>query len=806
MKEIVYNGEHLLPGIIGKSFVFLAFVAALLASASYFFATNNRQDPDKAASWSRLANIAFLTHVVGVVGIVVTLFSMIFYHMFEYHYVWQHSSSALPIRYMLSCFWEGQEGSFLLWTIWHAVIGLFLMRMKNEFRAPVMSILSVVQVFLGSMLLGVYILGYKVGSNPFILLREHSEMMNLPFVSQPNYLEHLDGRGLNPLLQNYWMTIHPPTLFLGFALTVVPFAFAISGLWIRNYGGWIKPALPWTLLGVLVLGTGILMGGAWAYEALSFGGFWAWDPVENASLVPWMTLVASLHLMLIYKSKQRSLFTTVVMVCVTFFLILYSTFLTRSGILGDASVHAFTDLGMSGQLLVYMFFFTLLAVALIISRYKHLKDPGKEEHLWSREFWMFIGSLVLLIAAFQIIFTTSTPVINKVFGTDKAPPTDPIAHYNSWQIAFAVLIALMIGFTQFLNYKHTDLKKWLHKLLPSLAVGLIGGILLSWALGFNHPQYIALMVTATFAVVANADYWLRILRGKLDHAGASIAHLGFGLILIGALISNAKQNIISQNSSAYNLDMIAKDLPNKENIMLVKNDTLKMGDYRITYTGKEKEGVHIYYNIQYLKPGADGHMSEAFTLRPLIQMNRMMGNVAEPATKHFLFKDIYTHVQYADLSEFTQPDKGENNKVTIDTLTYGDTLFAQRAMIVLDTVSRDLDRQALHLADNEIGAVIRFHAIDVDKQSHPLNPVFLISGDHFRYVEDEVASLGIKLTVKEIIPQKDAFVVELKEKEDKGAEFIIMKAIVFPFINILWLGSVLMIIGTFMAIRKRLGS
>ena len=255
------------------------------------------------------------------------------------------------------------------------------------------------------MLLGIYIFDYHLGSNPFILLREHPEYMELPFVKVPEYLTNLDGRGLNPLLQNYWMTIHPPILFLGFASTLVPFAYAMAGLWKKQHTEWVTPALPWTYFGVMILGTGILMGGAWAYESLSFGGFWAWDPVENASLVPWLVMVGGAHVMLIYKSRKQSLFTAYVLIIMTFILILYSTFLTRSGILGNTSVHAFTDLGMSGQLLVYLLFYVLIAAILLIINYKAINVGNVEDNSTSREFWMFIGALVLLVSAFQITFT-----------------------------------------------------------------------------------------------------------------------------------------------------------------------------------------------------------------------------------------------------------------------------------------------------------------------------------------------------------------------------------------------------------------
>src|SRR5690606_38158729 len=153
------------------------------------------------------------------------------------------------------------------------------------------------------------------------------EVMDAPIFARADYLSFVtDGNGLNPLLQNYWMVIHPPTLFLGFASTLVPFAYAIASLWKKDYSGWVNPVLPWTLFSAAMLGTGILMGGAWAYEALSFGGFWAWDPVENASLVPWITLIAGLHTLVIFKSTGHALRATFIFFIATFVLILYSTF------------------------------------------------------------------------------------------------------------------------------------------------------------------------------------------------------------------------------------------------------------------------------------------------------------------------------------------------------------------------------------------------------------------------------------------------------------------------------------------------
>jgi cytochrome c-type biogenesis protein CcmF len=140
-------------------------------------------------------------------------------------------------------------------------------------------------------------------------------------------MQHIhDGNGLNVTLQNYWMVIHPPVLFLGFASMIIPFAFAFAGLWTKDYTGWVKPVQPWALFAVMMLGTGIMMGAAWAYESLNFGGYWAWDPVENASLVPWLTMVAGVHTLLAYKATGHSLKTTVFFFFISYVLILYSSF------------------------------------------------------------------------------------------------------------------------------------------------------------------------------------------------------------------------------------------------------------------------------------------------------------------------------------------------------------------------------------------------------------------------------------------------------------------------------------------------
>ncbi|HRQ50801.1 MAG TPA: cytochrome c biogenesis protein CcsA, partial [Agriterribacter sp.] len=255
---MIYQGEHLFIGQFGHFCVLLSFVASIVATFAYFKATQASLPEDHTA-WKKLARTAFIIETVAVIAIFISLYTIIYNHYFEYKYAHQHSKRSLPTKYLLSCLWEGQEGSFMLWNFWHCILGLGIMLKSKKWEAPVMTLISLVQVFLATFILGIYFFDLKIGSSPFVLMRD--EFPNAPVFQDPLYLQKYlrDGNGLNVLLQNYWMVIHPPILFLGFASAIVPFAFAFAGLWKKDYTGWIKAALPWTLFSAALLGIGILL-------------------------------------------------------------------------------------------------------------------------------------------------------------------------------------------------------------------------------------------------------------------------------------------------------------------------------------------------------------------------------------------------------------------------------------------------------------------------------------------------------------------------------------------------------------------
>jgi cytochrome c-type biogenesis protein CcmF len=815
--DIQFVGEHLLPGKLGQFFVILSFCSALLATLSYYFATVNKNKSTLggefnllAISWQRIGRIAYLLNLIAVIGIGSCLYYIIYNHLFEYHYAWAHSSKTLPVYYIISSFWEGQEGSFWLWMFWQAILGLVIFRKGKSWESPVMTTVMFSQAFLASMLVGVEVFGFRIGSSPFILLRDAIEG---PIFSRANYLSLIpDGNGLNPLLQNYWMVIHPPTLFLGFASMVVPFAYAVAGLWQKRYSEWVKPALPWALFAVMVLGTGITMGSFWAYEALNFGGFWAWDPVENASIIPWFTLIAAVHVLVAYKNTGHSYFTATFLVMISFVLVLYASFLTRSGVLGETSVHAFTDLGMFWHLVVYLLSFLFITVGLLIYRWKELPITKKDEETYSREFWLFIGALMLTIACVQIIATTSIPVFNNLFGTKVAPPTDVIQHYNKWQVPFAIVIALVSAFSQFLKYKNTNVKKFFISISVSLVAAIfITALVVYVTKVYSNTMYILLTYAAVFSVLANAKILGEALKGKWKLAGSSVAHIGFAMLLVGALVAAATNKTISINNIGVDYgDEFAKSNNPKENILLYKDEPVKMDRYTVTYKGDSVEGVNTYYRVNYkVIDEKSGKVKEDFYLYPNAQQNvKMKQIIASPDTRHYLFRDIYTHVSSVPIKEENHEnheghsDDENYEKPSTHEVNIGDTVRYRDGFLIVKAITQNAKIQNIPISkgDVAIGMQVEVHS---GTKTFSAEPVYLLKeGSRYDFGK-AVEEAGLKVRFTNVFPERKKLEIMLYQKPKTEKTWIVMKAIEFPYINLLWGGAIVMVIGFLLSIFRR---
>lgn len=820
-------------GNLGHLMTIVAFVSALVSAFAYYryFQAN---EIDKA-SWRRFSRISFYIHAISTTMIALSLFEIIYNHRYEYFYAYSHSSKALPVHYMISSFWEGQEGAFILWAFWNVALGVILIHTNKYWEAPVMVVFALVQAFLVSMIMGVVIGDLKIGSSPFILLRDATQapIFNL----NPDFVPE-DGTGLNPLLQNIWMVIHPPTLFLGYASTLVPFAFLIGGLVTKKYAEWIRPALPWAIFSAMILGMGIIMGAYWAYVTLNFGGYWNWDPVENAVYVPWLILVASIHTMITFKKSATALKTSIVLVILSFILVLYATFLVRSGVLGDASVHSFTDLGLSGQLLLYMLFFMGIAIFLAARAWKHIPSSEKEASVYSREFWIFLGAVTLGLMSFQVILPTSIPAWNALvesFGgiSNMAPPADQVEFYTKFQLWFAVVIALLTAVGQFFWWQKMDKKALKEALItPYIISVLLSAVVIVLAKVYDW-KYIIIVLAGMFTIVANSVILARLLKkSTFKLAGGSLAHIGLGMILIGIMFSSGYSDVISINMSGLTYSNSWEDEMNKEHVLLWINKPTQMKDYTVIYRGRQKKvvGVPEYVpakllestgNVNealaladykdYFKKGdvvklvleendyfqIDYYQNEAlkFSLAPMSQFNQSMGGlISSPDSKIYLNRDLYTYV--AAMNDYADPDwkADENYEVApgeqfhiADFVTYFDGA----------EVLKEIEGYTLQEGDIAVKAKLRVLDYDVEKL---LEPTFIIRNNQVGKLPVIDTELGLKVSLENILPEQNKFVFKVNQYQK---DYVVMKAIVKPYINVLWVGTIIMLIGFTVAIFRR---
>ncbi len=341
-----------------------------------------------------------------------------------------------------------------------------------------------------------------------------------------------DGAGLNPLLQDPWMTIHPPTLFLGYSSLIVPFALAMATMVHLDEKAWLKLAPPFVLLSTVVLGLGFTMGGLWAYKVLGWGGFWGWDPVENASLVPWLFNVALLHGLLVQRATGALARTTLFLGVTSYLFVLYGSFLTRSGVLADFSVHSFVDLGLSGYLLAYLGFFAVTGYGAWALRSKLMVHPNAQLGGASREFALWLGMLVFCLMALLTMAGTSAPLISKLFGD---PGNVAIEYYDKVNAPLGLLVCLLVAIGPLARWRQESPHGLGRAAAPALAVGVLAAVAVRIA-GMRDPLDILLVFGAVFALVSNFSVLLKASRRGLPYAAGYVSHFGFAVMLLGVLI------------------------------------------------------------------------------------------------------------------------------------------------------------------------------------------------------------------------------------------------------------------------------
>ncbi|MEA3287361.1 MAG: heme lyase CcmF/NrfE family subunit [Candidatus Marinimicrobia bacterium] len=363
---------------------------------------------------------------------------------FSIEYVASNTNYALPMFYKIVALWAGHNGSLLLWTwiitVFIAIVAYQNRHKNNDLMPYVLFVMASTMVFFS--ILSVFV------SNPFDTLYQDLGNQLQEFTVR-------DGRGLNPLLQHPAMIIHPPILFIGYVGSVVPFAFAIAALITGKLdAGWIHSTRRWALTAWGFLAAGIVLGGKWAYVELGWGGYWSWDPVENASLLPWLTATAYLHSVMIQERKGMLKIWNMTLVIATYLLSIFGTFLTRSGIV--SSVHAFSNSGLGPAFAVFLTISTLLSISLLLYRRKDLKPDEEMQSLISRESGFLFNNLLFLLATIAVLWGTLFPVISEIFTGDQITVGPP--WFNNIMIPIGLALLLLTGVGPLLAWRHTSVE------------------------------------------------------------------------------------------------------------------------------------------------------------------------------------------------------------------------------------------------------------------------------------------------------------------------------------------------------------
>jgi len=355
-------------------------------------------------------------------------------HDYTIKYVVHYSDTSMPLAYKLTAFWGGLDGSLLFWVVVLATFAAIAVRSNRtrhrEMIGYVVATIMAVQVFFLALLI--------YSKNPFSTFLTEAP---------------LDGKGLNPLLQNYWMVVHPPALYVGFVAATIPFAFGIGALASgRLDDAWLGSVRVWTLLTWFFLSLGLILGGRWAYEELGWGGYWGWDPVENAGLLPWFTATAFLHSVIIQEQRGMLKVWNLVLVVLTFFLTIFGTFMTRSGIV--QSVHSF---GRDNQLallfVLFMAVIVFISMGLLFYRLPKLRSPNTFESLVSREFAFLLNNWILLGCALFVLFATMFPTISELINGERI--SVGAEFYNKWMTPFGLVLLFLSGAAPLLAYRRT---------------------------------------------------------------------------------------------------------------------------------------------------------------------------------------------------------------------------------------------------------------------------------------------------------------------------------------------------------------
>jgi cytochrome c-type biogenesis protein CcmF len=728
----------------GQEMIWLAFAASLTALLAYLAVITDAHgehaapDSPEHRRWAArvaLARTAFVVQWLALVGCAVFLWWILFSHDYRYQYVASYTSTAMPARYVYAAFWGGQEGTFVLWALITASIALVLMRWKHHLQHPAMFFVNL----------------------PLVMLTLVSVKRG-PFLMFPPGQAPADGNGLNPLLQDWWMTIHPPVLFIGFSSFVFPFAIACAALLRRDYDGWVKPVLPWAVFSSAIQATGFIMGGVWAYKVLGWGGYWGWDPVENGSLIPWLTNIALVHGLLVQRVTGALRKTNFVLAITSYVLVLYASFLTRSGVLADFSVHSFANLGLSGFLLAFIAVGVVVGFGLVAFRWREIPASPEPLGSFSRESFLWLGQLVFILMCALISVGMSAPLITKLFG----PPSNvQTSYYNLVNAPLAIAMGLLLGVGPLMRWRQQEASPLLRAIVPS-AVFAVLFTLLAVFWGVRDPMPVAVVFSMAFALAANLVVTVRGFRTGWKHGIAYLGHLGVSVLLIG-VIASSNYGVAAQ-------------------VQLPKGEAREALGLELVFQGMERDNEGKDHAIIAVK-GQERNFT-ANTRFFWSEYNQ--GYMKAPHVENFL-----THDVYISPLEMVGRDGSENGVWMSpgESRTVGEVTWTLQGLIPQPT------GEGMTLTAELVG--------EIGGRTVPARPVLEVRRGQQSSTPDYLPGGG-QVSIVGADPQTGRVRMMLPGMgESSAAEVLAVEVSTKPFINLVWLGSVLMLAATFMVVVRR---
>lgn len=499
-------------------------------------------------------------------------------------YVQRYSDSAQPLFYKLTSYWGGLDGSLMFWVALLAIfssVAIHVNRERHRLLVPwVIAVIAVVQMF--------FLFLMVVHNNPF-----ETHLLASP----------ADGRGLNPLLQNFYMIIHPPLLYLGFVGMTIPFAFGLAALITGQLDdSWLRAVRRWTMTSWLFLTLGLALGGLWAYEELGWGGYWGWDPVENAALLPWFTATAFLHSVMVQERRGMLKVWNVSLVIMTFFLTIFGTFMTRSGIV--QSVHAFgEDRELAWMFTVFMILILTTSFGLVIWRMPMLRARNELDSWASREAAFLANNWILLFSAFFVLFATMFPTISEALRGERLTVGPPF--FDKWMLPIGLMLLVLTGVGPLLAWRKSAVANMRHQFLwPGLSAVVTAVVMTAlgvqfWAAGlcFSLCALVAATIFQEFwrgsgvrQRATGTDRFTALIglfaRSRRRYAGY-IVHLGIVLIFLGF------------GGNGFKLE---------EQVVLGPGQKVAVGSYVVNYTALkvtddgQKQMITAHVNVE--KDGA----------------------------------------------------------------------------------------------------------------------------------------------------------------------------------------------------------